>query len=58
MTKIIVVFVIPIILSILIYSIYHGNFGNLYDIIPTELRGWILMSILGPITSTLLSTNS
>jgi len=33
-------------------------FGNLYELIPTELRGWILMSILGPLTSTLLSTNS
>ena len=58
MIKIIVSFVIPIILSFLTYSIYHGNFVNLYDIIPTELRGWILMSILGPITSNLLSTNS
>ncbi len=48
----------PIILSFLTYNIYYGKYSDLYNLIPTELRGWILMSILGPITSTILSTSS
>jgi DNA polymerase III delta prime subunit len=47
---------IPIILSYLLYNTI--NYGFNYIVIPPELKGWLMMSILGPITSSLLSASN
>ncbi len=47
---------LPIILSYILYNLI--NYGLDYIIIPPELKGWLMMSIIGPITSSLLSASN
>ena len=47
---------IPFILSFILYNFI--NYGFNYIIIPPELRGWLMMSILGPLTSCFLSASN
>ncbi len=47
---------LPIILSYTLYNLI--NYGLDYIIIPPELKGWLMMSIIGPITSSLLSASN
>ena len=52
----IVKFIIPISISYLVYQII--SFKNLEFNIPTELRGWLLVSIVTPLVNSILSTKN
>ena len=56
--------IIPILIAFITYNIYNYDIGiNLsswisIDLIPTELRGWILMSIITPLINSIISTRN
>ncbi len=54
--------VVPIFIAFIFYHIYNYDisFVNLIslDLIPTELRGWILMSIISPLINSIISTRN
>ena len=47
---------LPFGISYLLYNLIQIGFD--YVIIPQELKGWLMMSIIGPLTSSLLSANN
>ena len=49
-------FILPVIISYLTYQLI--SFGNINIEIPTELRGWLLVSIITPLITSILSTHN